>query len=68
MMGWCPYDGEECHHDGYCEDCEHNKCRECQEFNCDWCKYKRLRGEQHEHTMEEFMYGQNMGYPEDGSL
>lgn len=25
MMGWCPYDGEECHHDGYCEDCEHYK-------------------------------------------
>ena len=25
MMGWCPYDGEECHHDGYCEDCPHNK-------------------------------------------
>lgn len=21
MMGWCPYDGEECHHDGYCDDC-----------------------------------------------
>lgn len=21
MMGWCPHDGEECHHDGYCEDC-----------------------------------------------
>lgn len=25
MMGWCPYDGEECHHDGYCDDCPHNK-------------------------------------------
>lgn len=25
MMGWCPYDGEECHHDGYCEDCPHYK-------------------------------------------
>lgn len=25
MMGWCPYDGEECHHDGYCDDCEHKK-------------------------------------------
>lgn len=25
MMGWCPYDGEECHHDGYCDDCEHYK-------------------------------------------
>ena len=24
-MGWCPYDGEECHHDGYCDDCPHNK-------------------------------------------
>lgn len=24
-MGWCPYDGEECHHDGYCKDCPHNK-------------------------------------------
>ena len=22
MMGWCPIDGEECHHDGYCDDCE----------------------------------------------
>ncbi len=22
MMGWCPYDGEECHHDGYCKDCD----------------------------------------------
>lgn len=25
MMGWCPYDGEECHHDGYCEDCSYSK-------------------------------------------
>lgn len=25
MMGWCPYDGEECHHDGYCDGCEHYK-------------------------------------------
>lgn len=24
-MGWCPYDGKECHHDGYCKDCPHNK-------------------------------------------
>ena len=24
MMGWCPYDGEECRHDGYCDDCEYN--------------------------------------------
>lgn len=23
--GWCPFDGLECHHDGYCEDCDHNK-------------------------------------------
>ena len=23
MMGWCPYDGEECRHDGWCEDCVH---------------------------------------------
>lgn len=28
MMGWCPYDGEECHHDGYCKDCLHNKYEE----------------------------------------
>lgn len=28
MMGWCPYDGEECHHDGYCKDCPHNKEKE----------------------------------------
>lgn len=49
MMGWCPYDGEECRHDGYCKDCDHNKCRDCQEFSCDWCKYKGLRGEKHEH-------------------
>ena len=21
MMGWCPYDGKECRHDGYCKDC-----------------------------------------------
>lgn len=25
MMGFCPYDGEACHHDGYCDDCQHNK-------------------------------------------
>ena len=24
MMGWRPNDGNECHHDGYCKDCEHN--------------------------------------------
>lgn len=23
MMGWCPNDGEECRHDGWCNDCEH---------------------------------------------
>ena len=23
MMGWCPYDGKECRHDGYCDDCAH---------------------------------------------
>lgn len=28
MMGWCPYDGEECRHDGYCDDCEYNKGEE----------------------------------------
>lgn len=27
-----------------------------------------MRGEEHEPTMEEFMYGQDMGNPEDGSL
>lgn len=21
-MGWCPYDHEECRHDGYCKDCD----------------------------------------------
>lgn len=46
MMGWCPYDGEECHHDGYCEDCHHNKCRDCQEFDCYGCEYRKFRGEQ----------------------
>ena len=23
MMGWCPDDGNECHHDGYCKNCKH---------------------------------------------
>ena len=27
MMGWCPYDVEECHHDGYCDDCIHNEVK-----------------------------------------
>ena len=40
--------GDEDKLDGYCKDCEHNKCRDCQEFSCDWCKYKGLRGEEHE--------------------
>lgn len=31
MMGYCPYDNEECRHDGYCEDCKHNKCRDYKE-------------------------------------
>lgn len=31
-------------------------------------KAERKRGEEHGHTMEEFMYGQDMGNPEDGSL
>lgn len=43
MMGWCPYDNKECRHDGYCEDCEHNKCRDCNEFSCDWCVYSNIR-------------------------
>ena len=21
MTGWCPYDGEDCRHDGYCKEC-----------------------------------------------
>ena len=25
MMGWCPDDGNECHHDGYCKDCVHGR-------------------------------------------
>lgn len=28
MMGWCPYDGEECRHDGHCKDCPYNKEKE----------------------------------------
>lgn len=54
MMGWCPYDGEECHHDGYCEDCPHNKLLECanmlQEFcskneGCYPCMFRDKHGE-----------------------
>ena len=37
MMGWCPFDGEECRHDGYCRDCQYNPCCDCQEFNCLFC-------------------------------
>lgn len=22
MTGWCPYDGEVCHHDDYCNTCD----------------------------------------------
>ena len=50
MTGWCPYDNKVCHHDGYCKDCNHNKCRVCQEFNCDYCEYRSLRGENESNT------------------
>lgn len=37
MMGWCPYDGEECHHDGYCKDCAYSKKEEKKCENCANC-------------------------------
>ena len=38
MMGWCPNDGNECHHDGYCKDCEHNEEKGMNEE-----KYNRMK-------------------------
>lgn len=57
------------------------RCSECgEQANVNaWCMYdltdfcpncgaRMQEGEEHEPTMEEFMYGQDMGNPEDGSL
>lgn len=42
-------------------------CENCQEWDCDYCRAETDSTE-HEYTMEEFMFGQDMGNPEDGSL
>lgn len=36
--------------------------------DCDLCSKAQDNIAEHEYTMEEFMYGQDMGNPEDGSL
>ena len=52
-----------------CSECGHSDLHsKSQEVPyCWWCG-ARMVGEEHEPTMEEFMFGQDLGNPEDGSL
>ena len=57
---------DSCFHCKLAEVCQHYKAEHYANKRHEDCPLEEVP--EHEYTMEEFMYGQDMGNPEDGSL